>query len=132
MAAANGLDGLDPSSQEHRRHHPVERPVIHPGPFPRPPEKREGSRGVGERQRPKAAAGAATSSRGSGVAEGAGPATRRGDTMVDLRSLKQAAEALGPAHPLRVLVSGEPDEIPREEYVSKILGWYRLARTPRD
>ncbi len=42
--------------------------------------------------------------------------------MVDLRSLKQAAEALGPAHPLRVLVSGEPDEIPREEYVTKILG----------
>lgn len=59
------------------------------------------------------------------------PATGLGD-LVSLRAFKAAAERFKPDHPLRILLAGEPDEIPRDEYVSKVLGWYRLARTPVD
>ncbi len=54
------------------------------------------------------------------------------DLMVSLREMKAMAESLDPAHPLRILVLGEPDEIPRQEYASKILGWYRLIVTRAD
>ena len=52
--------------------------------------------------------------------------------MVSLRQIKAMAQGLEPTHPLRILVLGEPDEIPRQEYASKILGWYRLILTRAD
>jgi hypothetical protein len=39
------------------------------------------------------------------------------------------AEKLPLAHPLRILLAGEPDELPREEYFAKLPGWFRLLRT---
>ena len=54
------------------------------------------------------------------------------DLMVSLRQIKAMAQGLEPTHPLRILVLGEPDEIPRQEYASKILGWYRLILTRAD
>jgi hypothetical protein len=47
--------------------------------------------------------------------------------FVSLRDLKACVAQLPPAHPLRVLLSGEPDEIPRSEYAAKLVGWFRLA-----
>lgn len=52
--------------------------------------------------------------------------------MVSLRNIKAMAQSLGPSHPLRVLLLGEPDEIPRQEYASKVIGWFRLIVTPVD
>jgi hypothetical protein len=54
------------------------------------------------------------------------------DLMVSLREMKAMAHNLDPAHPLRILVLGEPDEIPRQEYAAKILSWYRLILTRVD
>jgi hypothetical protein len=45
---------------------------------------------------------------------------------VSLRTLKAAADRLPLTHPLRVVLSGEPDEIPKEEYAIKAPGWFRL------
>ena len=52
------------------------------------------------------------------------------DLMVSLREMKAMAQTLDPSHPLRILVLGEPDEIPREEYGAKVVGWFRLIVTP--
>ena len=46
--------------------------------------------------------------------------------IVDLRPLKTAVLSLSPGHPLRILVSSEPDEVPREQYAAKAIGWFRL------
>jgi hypothetical protein len=54
------------------------------------------------------------------------------DPMVSLREMKTRAEALDPRHPFRVLIMGEPDEIPRHEYVTKVVGWFRLIATSAD
>ncbi len=48
--------------------------------------------------------------------------------MVSLRPMKAVAESFVPAHPLRVLLMGEPDEVPAEEYVAKVRGWFRLMK----
>ncbi len=50
--------------------------------------------------------------------------------MVSLREMKAMAQGLDPFHPLRVLILGEPDEIPRQEYAAKVVGWFRLIVTP--
>ena len=50
--------------------------------------------------------------------------------MVSLREMKAMAQGLEPSHPLRILVLGEPDEIPQFEYASKVVGWFRLIVTP--
>ena len=52
------------------------------------------------------------------------------DLMVSLRQMKTMAQGLDPSHPLRILVLGEPDEIPRHEYANKVVGWFRLIVTP--
>lgn len=52
--------------------------------------------------------------------------------MVSLREMKAMAQNLDPSHPLRILVLGEPDEIPRREYANKVVGWFRLIVTPAD
>jgi hypothetical protein len=44
--------------------------------------------------------------------------------------MKAMAQSLEPFHPLRILVLGEPDEIPRSEYANKVVGWFRLIVTP--
>jgi hypothetical protein len=54
------------------------------------------------------------------------------DLMVSLREMKAMAQSLDPSHPLRILVLGEPDEMPRDEYAIKIVSWYRLILTPAD
>ncbi len=66
-----------------------------------------------------------TSSRSPSLARFAGA-----DLMVSLREMKAMAQGLEPSHPLRILVLGEPDEIPREEYAAKVVGWFRLIVTP--
>ena len=52
------------------------------------------------------------------------------DLMVSLREMKAMAQGLDPSHPFRILLLGEPDEIPRHEYASKVVGWFRLIVTP--
>ena len=52
------------------------------------------------------------------------------DLMVSLREMKAMVQSLDPSSPLRILVLGEPDEIPRQEYASKVVGWYRLIVIP--
>ena len=52
--------------------------------------------------------------------------------MVSLREMKEMVQGLGPSHPLRILLLGEPDEIPRQEYANKVVGWFRLIVTPVD
>ena len=52
------------------------------------------------------------------------------DLLVSLREMKAMAQSLEPAHPLRILILGEPDEIPRQEYAAKVVGWFRLIVTP--
>ncbi len=52
------------------------------------------------------------------------------DLMVSLREMKAMAQDLDPSHPFRILLLGEPDEIPRHEYASKVVGWFRLIVTP--
>ena len=54
------------------------------------------------------------------------------DLMISLREMKAMAKALDPAHPFRVVILGEPDEIPRSEYASKLPGWFRLILMKAD
>jgi hypothetical protein len=58
----------------------------------------------------------APSPNGSGVVNG----------LVSLRRLKALVQALEPSNPVRIMVMGEPDEVPRVEYAAKVLCWYRL------
>ncbi len=51
---------------------------------------------------------------------------------MNLKPFKAAVGRLRADHPLRVLLAGEPDEIPRTEYAAKVLGWYRLSRVQGD
>jgi hypothetical protein len=52
------------------------------------------------------------------------------DLLVSLRDMKAMAQGLNPSHPFRILLLGEPDEIPRHEYATKVVGWFRLIVTP--
>ena len=52
--------------------------------------------------------------------------------VISLRPLKDVVEKLKPDHPLRILLTGEPDEIPCGEYLAKVSGWYRLLQTPSE
>ncbi len=54
------------------------------------------------------------------------------DMLVSLRQLKAMVQGLEPSNLLRIMVLGEPDEIPRHEYAIKVLSWYRLILTPVD
>jgi hypothetical protein len=53
------------------------------------------------------------------------PKTQPGGT-VSIVPLKDMAERFAPDHPLRILLAGEPDNIPKDEYASKLPGWFRL------
>ncbi len=48
------------------------------------------------------------------------------DVIVSLRQLKAMVQGLEPSNPLRIMVLGEPDEVPRLVYAAKVLSWYRL------
>ena len=52
--------------------------------------------------------------------------------LVSLRQLKAMVQGLEPSNLLRIMVLGEPDEMPRSEYAMKVLSWYRLILTPVD
>ena len=54
------------------------------------------------------------------------------EALVSLRELKALVQGLEPADSLRILILGEPDEVPRREYASKIVSWYRLILTRAD
>lgn len=54
------------------------------------------------------------------------------DGLVSLRELKGLVERLEPTDPVRIMVLGEPDHVPRAEYAAKILSWYRLILTSGD
>jgi hypothetical protein len=48
---------------------------------------------------------------------------------ISIRRLKQKfAAAYAPWEPIRVVLEGEPDEMSREEILSKMGGWIRLIR----
>ena len=49
--------------------------------------------------------------------------------VVSLRPMKELVEHLEPSHPFRILLLGEPDQISRQEYAAKVVGWYRLIMT---
>lgn len=51
---------------------------------------------------------------------------RGGSSLVSLRPLKIAVQGLQLSNPLRIMVLGEPDEVPRPDYAAKVLSWYRL------
>jgi hypothetical protein len=55
-----------------------------------------------------------------------------GDEMISLRDVKRAIRGLRADHPLRIVLLGEPDEMPRAEFASKLLGWVRLAYCAKD
>lgn len=55
-----------------------------------------------------------------------------GGQVVDLRPLKAIAERLSPQHPYRVILLGEPDEIPWEDYATKMPVWFRLVSLRED
>jgi hypothetical protein len=48
--------------------------------------------------------------------------------MVSMREMKAMAMRLAPAHPLRILLRDEPDEMEHAEFASKVLGCFRLLR----
>lgn len=50
--------------------------------------------------------------------------------LVSLRPFKSSIQYLPPTHPLRILLAGEPDEIPTAEYALKLVGWHRLLKLP--
>ena len=52
--------------------------------------------------------------------------------LVSLRQLKSMVQGLKPSNLLRIMILGEPDEIPRNEYAIKVLSWYRLILTRVD
>jgi hypothetical protein len=52
--------------------------------------------------------------------------------VISLRSLKAFAQNLRPDHPLRIVLLGEPDEMSRSEYGSKLMGWVRLAHCAKE
>ena len=43
-----------------------------------------------------------------------------------MHEMKELVGRLDPSDPLRILVLGEPDELPRPEYATKVVGWFRL------
>ncbi len=47
--------------------------------------------------------------------------------LVDIRELKSVARELSSADPLRILILSEPDDMTREQYVAKIVAWFRLT-----
>ncbi|MDE1820323.1 MAG: hypothetical protein KGI98_05650 [Euryarchaeota archaeon] len=53
-----------------------------------------------------------------------------GPDLVSLRAFKESLEFLPPTHPLRIILSTEPDDIPTREYAAKIVGWHRLLKLP--
>ncbi|MDG7029103.1 MAG: hypothetical protein JRN38_02530 [Nitrososphaerota archaeon] len=56
--------------------------------------------------------------------------TRGSDQMkVSLRPLKYITDGLPVGHPLRILLSGERDDIPLDEYLAKLPGWFRLLKS---
>jgi hypothetical protein len=54
------------------------------------------------------------------------------EEAISLRGLKSFAQNLRPDHPLRIVLLGEPDEMSRSEYGSKLMGWIRLAHCAKD
>jgi len=46
--------------------------------------------------------------------------------MISLRPIKGLIQTLGQDHPIRIVLLGEPDEMPRWEYEAKVMGWIRL------
>lgn len=49
--------------------------------------------------------------------------------MLSLRRLKALVRRLPRDEPVRDLIEGEPDEIPREEYAIKMSIWWKLLKT---
>ena len=54
------------------------------------------------------------------------------EEVISLRALKAFVRNLRPDHPLRIVLLGEPDEMSRYEYGSKLMGWIRLAHCAKD
>ncbi|MDA4131737.1 MAG: hypothetical protein OK454_01240, partial [Thaumarchaeota archaeon] len=49
--------------------------------------------------------------------------------IISLRPVKEVVRSLTPDHPLRIVLLGEPDEMPRAEYGAKLMGWFRLLHS---
>ena len=52
------------------------------------------------------------------------------NALAPLRRLEAMVQGLELTNPLRILLLWEPDEIPRTEYATKVVGWFRLIETP--
>lgn len=50
--------------------------------------------------------------------------------MVSLRGVKAMVQSLDPSNPLRIRILGEPDEVTRHDYATKVVSWFRLLVTP--
>ncbi len=57
---------------------------------------------------------------------------RHATPMVSLMPVKAMAQTLDSGHPFRILILGEPDEMPRDEYATKVVGWFRLIANSVD
>jgi hypothetical protein len=94
-------------------------------PYLRKPSWKSVTTGMARGETTTRAGALTSSSRSSSLLRFAGA-----DLMVSLREMKAMAQSLDPSHPLRVLILGEPDEISRYEYATKVVGWFRLIVTP--
>ena len=54
------------------------------------------------------------------------------EDVISLLAIKSAIRGLRSDHPLRIVLMGEPDEMTRAEYASKLMGWVRLAYCAKD
>jgi hypothetical protein len=51
--------------------------------------------------------------------------------VISMWPIKEAIRGLSPDPPLRIVLMGEPDEMPRTEYGTKLMGWLRLLHAEK-
>ena len=54
------------------------------------------------------------------------------DEMVSLGPIKELIRGMRTDHPLRIVLNGEPDEMPQWEYRLKVSGWVRLLYSVKE
>jgi hypothetical protein len=54
------------------------------------------------------------------------------ETFVSLRPIKDFVRTLRPDHPLRLVISGEPDQLAPDEFCVKLTIWLRLLPSERN
>jgi hypothetical protein len=63
---------------------------------------------------------------------GSAGADQSSSEVISMRPIKEVIRGLSPDHPLRIVLLGEPDEMPRAEYGAKLKGWFRLLYSAKN